>query len=79
MSRIWFSQDLETVGMFWRVARRDGVTLGFTTHDADLWFDGVLHRAAPGMTPQSRCRPLPGDNCAGWTVHWRAPQRQFRG
>lgn len=53
MSRIWFSQDLETVGMFWRVARRDGVTLGFTTHDADLWFDGVLHRAAPGMMPSA--------------------------
>lgn len=53
MNRIWFSQDLETVAMFWRVARRDGVTLGFTTHDGDLWFDGVRHRAAPGMMPSA--------------------------
>jgi uncharacterized phage protein (TIGR02218 family) len=51
MSRVWFASGLETVATFWRVLRRDGVTLGFTTHDRDLWFDGVLHRAAPGMTP----------------------------
>jgi uncharacterized phage protein (TIGR02218 family) len=51
MSRVWFSGALETAATFWRVLRRDGVTLGFTTHDRDLWFDGVLHRAAPGMTP----------------------------
>ncbi|MBC2665044.1 DUF2163 domain-containing protein [Novosphingobium flavum] len=53
MSRVWFSQELETVATFWRVIRRDGVTLGFTTHDGDLWFDGVLHRAAPGMVPSA--------------------------
>lgn len=53
MSRIWFAGDLETVANFWRIDRRDGVTLGFTTHDADLWFDGVLHRASPGMVPSS--------------------------
>ncbi|PLK27417.1 DUF2163 domain-containing protein [Novosphingobium sp. TH158] len=53
MSRVWFSQSLETVATFWRVARRDGVTLGFTTHDGDLWFDGVLHRAVPGMLPSA--------------------------
>lgn len=51
MSRVWFSDPLETVATFWRVLRRDGVTLGFTTHDRDLWFDGVLHRASPGMVP----------------------------
>jgi uncharacterized phage protein (TIGR02218 family) len=53
MSRVWFTQGLETVATFWRVSRRDGVTLGFTAHDRDVWFDGVLHRAAPGMTPSS--------------------------
>ncbi|KHK92372.1 DUF2163 domain-containing protein [Novosphingobium malaysiense] len=51
MSRVWFAGDLETAATFWRVLRRDGVTLGFTTHDRDLWFDGVLHRASPGMVP----------------------------
>lgn len=53
MSRIWFDQQLECVATFWRIARRDGVTLGFTTHDRDLWFGGVLHRSAPGMIPSA--------------------------
>lgn len=53
MTRIWFSQPLETVATFWRVLRRDGVTLGFAAHDRDLWFDGQLHRAAPGMVPSA--------------------------
>ncbi len=53
MTRVWFSQDLETTATFWRVLRRDGVALGFTTHDRDLWFDGVNHRAAPGMLPSA--------------------------
>lgn len=53
MSRVWFSQPLETVATYWRVFRRDGVALGFTTHDRDLWFDGVLHRSAPGMIPSA--------------------------
>jgi len=53
MSRTWFAADLETVATFWRILRRDGVTLGFTTHDRDLWLDGVLHRASPGMVPSS--------------------------
>ena len=53
MSRVWFAGEVETVATFWRVLRRDGVTLGFATHDRDLWFDGVLHRAAPGLTPSA--------------------------
>jgi uncharacterized phage protein (TIGR02218 family) len=53
MSRAWFAQDLETVATWWRILRRDGVTLGFISHDCDLWFDGVLHRAAPGMVPSA--------------------------
>jgi uncharacterized phage protein (TIGR02218 family) len=53
MSRTWFAQPLETAATWWRILRRDGVTLGFTAHDRDLWFDGVLHRAAPGMVPSA--------------------------
>ncbi|MCJ2178684.1 DUF2163 domain-containing protein [Novosphingobium album (ex Hu et al. 2023)] len=53
MSRVWFAADLETAATFWRILRRDGVTLGFTSHDRDLWFDGVLHRASPGMVPSA--------------------------
>ncbi|MBS0255821.1 MAG: DUF2163 domain-containing protein [Proteobacteria bacterium] len=53
MDRIWFSTPLETVATWWRIYRADGVTLGFTTHDADLWFDGITHRATPGMVPSA--------------------------
>lgn len=53
MSRVFFREGLEPTATFWRVLRRDGVTLGFTGHDRDLWFDGVLHRAAPGMLPSA--------------------------
>lgn len=53
MSHIFFARELEGVATYWRVLRRDGVTLGFTSHDRALWFDGVLHRAAPGMVPSA--------------------------
>ncbi len=53
MSRVWFAEPLETVATFWRVLRRDGVTLGFTTHDRNLWIENILHRATPGMIPSA--------------------------
>lgn len=53
MNRVYFATQLEGVATFWRIYRKDGLTLGFTSHDRDLWFDGVLHRAAPGMVPSS--------------------------
>lgn len=52
-TRVWFSQPLETVAIWWRLERRDGVTLGFTSHDRDLSFDGLVHRTAPGMVPSA--------------------------
>ncbi len=52
-ARIFNATELEGVTTFWRVSRRDGVTLGFTGHDRDLWLGGVLHRAAPGMLPSA--------------------------
>lgn len=53
MSRVWFRTELETVATWWRVLRRDGVALGFTTHDRDIWTDGILHRATPGIVPSA--------------------------
>lgn len=53
MTRVFFGEELESVASFWRIERRDGVTLGFTTHDKDIWLDGILHRAAPGMLPSA--------------------------
>lgn len=64
MTRVFFRDELETVATFWCIARADGVMLGFTSHDRDLWFDGVLHRAAPGMLPSAirRSSGVTGDS-----------------
>jgi uncharacterized phage protein (TIGR02218 family) len=53
MSRVFFGSELEGVAVYWRVERPDGVTLGFTSHDRDLEFDGVRFRSAPGMVPSA--------------------------
>ena len=53
MSRTFLDRELDTVATFWRIHRTDGIAHGFTTHDRDLYFDGLLHRAAPGMLPSA--------------------------
>jgi uncharacterized phage protein (TIGR02218 family) len=53
MSRVFLSQPLEGVATFWRLYRGDGAAMGFTSHDRDLRFGGLLHRAAPGMLPSA--------------------------
>lgn len=45
--------ELTTIAFCWRLERRDGVCLGFTTHDRDLTRDGLVYRAAPGMLPSA--------------------------
>ncbi len=49
--RVFFDRGLDTVATIWRIFRSDGVALGFTSHDRDLTFNGITHRAAPGMVP----------------------------
>lgn len=39
-----------TVARCWAVTRTDGVAFGFTDHDRDLSFGGVVFRASSGMT-----------------------------
>lgn len=53
MSRVFCDRALDTVASWWRIWRTDGVALGFTTHDRDLTFAGIRHRAAPGLTPSA--------------------------
>ncbi len=47
------ARDLTTIALCWRVARSDGVVLGFTTHDRPLDIAGLRYDAAPGMTPSA--------------------------
>lgn len=44
---------LATLAFCWRLERRDGVTIGLTSHDRDLEVGHVRYRAAPGMTPSA--------------------------
>jgi uncharacterized phage protein (TIGR02218 family) len=45
--------DLTSLAFCWRVERRDGICLGFTSHDRDLAIGGLVYRAAPGMLPSA--------------------------
>jgi uncharacterized phage protein (TIGR02218 family) len=49
----WLDPDLTTLAFCWRLTRRDGITLGFTSHDRDVSVNGLVYRAAPGMVPSS--------------------------
>ncbi|MEM6971932.1 MAG: DUF2163 domain-containing protein [Pseudomonadota bacterium] len=42
----------------WQLERQDGVRLGFTDHDRDLTFDGLVHRAASGLTASAATASL---------------------
>lgn len=45
--------ETTTLAVCWRVARTDGVTLGFTTHDRPLDIGGVRYASTPGMAPSA--------------------------
>jgi uncharacterized phage protein (TIGR02218 family) len=47
------SELLNSLAFGWRLERRDGVTLGFTSHDRDVVFDGLKYSASPGMAPST--------------------------
>lgn len=49
----WLREELVTLAWCWRLARRDGVVVGLTSHDRDLVIDGIPYRAAPGMKPSA--------------------------
>lgn len=46
-------QPLATLAFCWRLERRDGVTIGLTSHDRDLEIGQVRYRAAPGVMPSA--------------------------
>lgn len=45
--------EVTTLATCWRIKRRDGIVLGFTTHDRPLRIDGVVYRAAGGFMPSA--------------------------
>lgn len=49
----WLREELVRLAWCWRLARRDGVVVGLTSHDRDLLIGGIAYRAAPGMKPSA--------------------------
>ena len=49
----FLTRELTTLAFCWRVERRDGICLGFTSHDRDLAIGGLVYRSAPGMLPSA--------------------------
>jgi uncharacterized phage protein (TIGR02218 family) len=49
----WIEGELTSATFLWTLERRDGVALGFTTHDRDLEVNGLTYKSAPGMLPSS--------------------------
>lgn len=47
------SGEVTALALCWRLVRRDGAALGFTTHDRDLAIGGLAYSAAPGMLPSA--------------------------
>jgi len=46
-------RPLTTLAFCWRLERRDGICLGYTTHDRTLQVGGLAYRPAPGMLPSA--------------------------
>jgi uncharacterized phage protein (TIGR02218 family) len=42
-----------TLARCWAIERRDGTVFGFTDHDRDLAFDGILFRAGTGLSARA--------------------------
>lgn len=47
------AEELTHLALCWRLVRRDGVALGFTSHDRPLLADGLRHESRPGMSPSA--------------------------
>tara|TARA_R110000824_G_scaffold25838_9_gene89623 strand:- start:4138 stop:4956 length:819 start_codon:yes stop_codon:yes gene_type:complete len=53
MSLDWLDREVTSSAYLWRLERADGLALGFTSHDRDLFIEAFRYRAAPGMVPSS--------------------------
>lgn len=49
----WLKAEIVPLAWLWTLRRKDGVVLGFTSHDRDMERGGLTYRAAPGMVPSA--------------------------
>lgn len=58
------ADPVTSIAICWKLTRGDGLVLGFTSHDRDLFLAGVRYASRPGMTPSaiSHTAELAADN-----------------
>ena len=54
-----FAREASTIAVCWQLIRADGVAIGLTSHDCDIWVDGCRYRASPGLLPAAAITPDP--------------------
>lgn len=47
----WMQSEIVHSAWCWKITRRDGVVLGFTSHDEDITYNGVVYKASTGFAP----------------------------
>lgn len=60
----WLARAVVPIAWCWRIERRDGVTIGLTTHDRPIVRDDLVYSPAPGIRPSAirQTRGLSGDS-----------------
>lgn len=60
----WLSAAVVPLAWCWRIERRDGMTLGLTTHDRALVIGGLIYASEPGIRPSAiqQTRAIDGDS-----------------
>ncbi|MBN9788638.1 hypothetical protein DMP17_08535 [Pseudonocardia sp. TMWB2A] len=49
----WLTAPIVPLAWAWKIARSDGMVLGFTSHDRDLVRGGMTYVATPGIAPSA--------------------------
>ena len=47
----WMQKEVVHSAWCWKIMRLDGMVLGFTSHDEDITYNGVLYKAETGFAP----------------------------
>ena len=47
----WMQNEIVHSAWCWKITRKDGMVLGFTSHDEDITYDGLVYKAATGFAP----------------------------
>ena len=47
----WMENEIVHSAWCWKITRTDGVVLGFTSHDEDIEYNGVVYKASTGFAP----------------------------